>query len=414
MLFHYFLSFVRRNTGKTLLLIASVATSLAAAIILMALSTALPTIAALPFHKIGIGAIVQKTGKIPAQMTGAIFPHSNGPIYPDSLARITDAAFVQRSDTGLYFWYFDTNRFASAFGINNNGGTFATLLRKNIANGTFDLAPNRALITADFARKTKKTVGDTVSFGTDTFTITGILRDRLSGNIIPADIYLTIDDARRIARNSAEMQRLYAFTDAPFVNVIALNIDPQWHGDPARAITAQDKQFLVFSQKTFSKEVTDQLALVSVMGRVFFLAFGIILLMTFALLMSYMTKTRAPEIATLRMIGWSTADLRRQFITESAIILAVAIVVGNLLALMSLLLLRLQTVSLALPWEISAKPHFLPQENAIDRTLTVPLPITLDWMHFVMLSLLFFVLFGIINTLIFRRFGRITPSDYLS
>jgi len=395
------------------ILVMSIALYLAVAIVFLALNKALPAIASLPFQKIGVGAVVQKTGQIPAHMTGAIFPHSNGPIYREERARIAALDFVQSADEGLYFWYFSDASFKTVLGVREKDSTFSKLLRKNIVQGVFDLSEHSALITADFARKNNLKVNDTVHFGADVYTIAGIVRSNVSGVMIPADIYITMRAAQNIAASSREMQQVYHFKDRDFVNVIALDVDPQWQGDKEKAIKKLDEKYIVFSEKTFSAEVLAQIKLVSSLGTTVFVALGVVVLIVFGLLMSYNFKTREKEIAVLRMIGWSFTDMKKQFIGESALVLVVAVVLGNVLAFVSLFVLRMQKVSLTLPWELSAKPHFLPQENAINRTITTNLPITFDWVHFVIASLVFVVLFGIVGSVLLRRLRSLMPSAFV-
>ena len=209
------------------------------------------------------------------------------------------------------------------------------------------------------------------------------------------------------------MQRVYGFNNTDFVNVVSLDINPKWQGDKESAIKQLDKEYIVFSEKTFSQEVLEQIKLVSSLGKTMFVVLGIILLIVFSLLISYNLKTREKEIAILRMIGWSFKDLKKQFISESAILLAVALIVGNILAIGSLFVLRAQTISMELPWELSAKPHFLPEENAIERTITANLPIHFDWVNFAGLSLLFMLIFLLVSIVVFRRLKNIKPSEYM-
>ena len=78
------------------------------------------------------------------------------------------------------------------------------------------------------------------------------------------------------------------------------------------------------------------------------------------------------------MIGWRIVDLKKQFISENLIILGVSILAGGLLSLAGLFLLGRQTISMELPWDISARPHFLPEENSIERVISAHLPVHFD------------------------------------
>jgi len=316
-------------------------------------------------------------------------------------------------DYGLYFWYFGDSYFKTSLGVKANGSNFSDLLRQNIEKGRFDLTNKQALITADFAQKNNLEHGDKINFGNNIFTITGVLKSNLSGNIIPADIYINLIEAQNIAAGSAEMQRVYKFKNKDFVNVVTLGINPKWQGNKEKVIENINKNYIVFSEKTFSKEILQEIKLISSFGKIMFIVLGVILLIIFSLLVVYNFKTREKEIAVLRMIGWSLKNLKRQFIFESAILLGVALAIGNFLALGSLVLLSHQKVSMELPWEISAKPHFLPQENAINRTITATLPIHFNAWLFIWLSLVFLLIFIIVNYISFQRIKNVKPARYL-
>jgi ABC-type antimicrobial peptide transport system permease subunit len=413
MIFSYFISFCKANKIKIITLILSIAVYFALSAVLVSLNKTLPEVASLPFQKIGVGVVVQKTGQIPSHMTGAIFPHSNGPIYENELQKLSRLDFVESQDSGLYFWYFGDKYFKTALGVKPNNSTFSNLLKQNVEQGKFDLSEKSALITVNFAQKNNLTIGNKINFGEKSFEISGILKPNLTGNIIPADIYINLDEARNIVVHSEEMQRIYKFKDKNFVNVVALDANPKWQGDKEKEIKKLDKNYLVFSEKTFNKEALEQIKLVSSLGKTMFVVLGIILLIIFSLLVSFNFKTREKEIAVLRMIGWSFKDLKKQFMAEGMVLVITALVLGNLLAAGSLFILSQQKVSLELPWEISAKPHFLPQENAINRTITANLPIHFDVWIFVWISLAFFMIFAIINYIAFQKLKNIKPARFL-
>jgi len=224
---------------------------------------------------------------------------------------------------------------------------------------------------------------------------------------------MNLDEAQTISADSKEMDRIYKFKDNSFINVLTLKTDPQWRGDKEALVHELDKNYIIFSEKTFNQEILDQVALISATGKIMFILLGVILLIVFSLLVWYNFKTREKEIAILRMIGWSLADLKKQFISESALILTVALVLGNIFTLVAIFILKKQTISMELPWELSAKPHFLPQENNINRTVSTFLPINIDPLLLAGLSVAFFILFAVISYLVFYRIKQIRPTEYL-
>jgi len=207
------------------------------------------------------------------------------------------------------------------------------------------------------------------------------------------------------------MKKLYTLDADRFSNVVLLRSNPAWEGDKEKAIKSIHKELLIFSERTFTREIQDQLRLISASGRIMFLVLGSALLVAFGLLIVFNLKTREREIAVLRMLGWKLADLKRQFIGETLVLLGISLVAGNILALAGLSYLHTRTISMELPWDISARPHFLPQENSIERVITAQIPIHLDWLSLVVLSAVFVGIFLAISYMLFYRIRNIKPQE---
>jgi ABC-type antimicrobial peptide transport system permease subunit len=409
----YFTSFVKKNPGKTAILIGSISLYFLMVFTTLSLSRSINDIAMLPFKSIGVSTVVQKTGQIPAQMVGAIYPHSNGPIYPDEVNKLQKLDFVQKADTGLYFWYFDSGYFKDVFGVQTIAPIFSVVLKSNLVQGEYRLDNNNILITKDLAQKQGLAIGSSVAFGNESFRVAGILNPNLTGNIVPADIYMDYGVALMLARQSAEMEKLFHTGSQNVVNVVLLSTKPQWQGDIQKVVTGIDKNYLVFSEKTFTSQITDQLKLVSSFGQIAFLILGILLVLAYGFMIVFNQKTREKEIAILRMLGWKMSDLRKQFISENLILILSALLVGNLLSAAAVNVMSHQKVSMGIPWELSAKPHFLPQENNINRVVTSTIPVTYDWRLAVLCSGGFILVLLSINLLLFESIKRIKPNRYL-
>ena len=143
-----------------------------------------------------------------------------------------------------------------------------------------------------------------------------------------------------------------------------------------------------------------------------FAVLGILVVVIFSLITWFNFKTREKEISVLRTIGWSLKDLGKQFLSEAAVVGGVAVLAGNILAFLSLKLLSTQTITLEIPWEVSAKPHFLPKENAIDRTITAHLPLNFNPWVALGFPFGFFMLFLIINYLALWRLKQLKPHQF--
>jgi len=69
------------------------------------------------------------------------------------------------------------------------------------------------------------------------------------------------------------------------------------------------------------------------------------------------------------------------------------------------------TVSMELPWDISARPHFLPKENAIERVVTSNIPVHYDPLLMLSLSAGFLLIFFVISIVLFGKLRNIKPYD---
>ncbi len=410
MISSYFWSSIKRNPGKTTLLILSVAIYFFLISLMITAGRNMDAIASLPFKAIGVDAVVQKMGQIPNQMSGLVYPHANAPIYPGEVSKLKSLEFVERADTGLYFWYFDNSYYKDVFGVQPDDTLFSGILRDNIKTGDYLLDKNEVLVTEDFAQKNSLVLGDGINIAQNNFTVSGVLRSNLTGNIVPAGIYMDYDSAMSIAKQSDQMKEIYGTGDRSFVNVVLLKIKPQWRGDIQKSITGIDNDFLVFSEQTFSAKLMDQIKLLSSFGQTVFLILGILLLIVYVFLVFYNLKMRDREIGILRMLGWSVKKIRKQFLSEGIILVVFALLLGNALAFLGTYAISHVKLTMEIPWEISAKPHFLPQENNIDRAVTGAIPVSYNLPVSLLISFSFILTLTLVNYLLFRQIKNFKPE----
>lgn len=411
MMYSYFCSFLKENKFKITILMLSLSLYYSFVILATILNQGVPEIARIPLKSIGVETIVQKTGKIPGQMLGAIFPHSNAPVYQNDLENLEKLRFVEKLDSGIYFWFFDANFFKSLLGIRTDSTIFSDILKSNILQGEFVLEKNQVLITEGFSKKNKIPLHGIVQVSDISLRVAGILKSNLKGNIVPADIYLDRETALKITKSSVEMNKIYDL-ERDFTNVVLLKTDPSWKGDKDTLIKKLDPDFLVFSENTFTDEILGQLKLISFSGKIMFALIGVLLVLAFSVLIVFNLKTREQDIAILRMLGWKIQDLKRQFIGESLFILLGAILIGNAFVAGGIQFLQKQTIRMELPWDISAKPHFLPEENNIERIIEAPLPVNYDAFTVGIVSIVFFILFFVICWTIFNRVKKVNPAEF--
>ena len=408
MMFRYMLAYYLSQKFKVTALVISLAIYFAALLIAFSLLKAIPAIAELPLKSIGVQTIVQKNGQIPEQMYGVVFPHANAPISAPERKQLDALDFALESEAVVFFWYFDDVNFKSASGIDNNSN-IASLVASELGKTQLALEPGEVVITQSLSDRQGLKKGQQFEMSGQSFVIREILPRHPSGNIIASDIYMLKSNAMELVRGSDQLARLYPGVESMVGNVLLIKTDPAIQGDKSALAVEIHPDLLVFSERTFTDDIQRQLALVSGTGRVLLGAVGGLLVLAFGLMVIYNLKTREQEIMTLRKVGWRLADLRRQFIGESFFVLLSSIILGNGLALVGLLWLQQQQVNIPLPWDITAKPHFLVQENAIDRVVEAQLPVSYEPLIALASSALLMVGFLALSWVLFSQLKRIKP-----
>ena len=402
----YFYSYVRANKGKTAMLIISVALYFAVAVLTITLGQALPKLATIPLQRIGAGVMVQTEGVIPDRLEGIVFPHANGPIYLDQFQKLARLRFVNTAEGALYFWDF-TGAYKSIAGFDPQKSILAEILKKSIDEGRPPFKSGQALVSYDYKRKNNLRIGRPVKIYGQEFNVVGVLQPTSEAQIMPADIYISYPDAWRVVGSAKEIRRNYRLRSDTYFNVVLLRVDPGYQGNKTGAIKAVDKRFLVFSEESFSTQILSRLRWISGAGKTGMGLLAVIVVAAFCALVFYMIKSREREIAILRALGWPISAIRGQFIREISLLVGAGLVAGNIVVLAASAAIAAARVSIEVPWEISAKPHFLPEANAINRTITAPIPISINlWLN-AGLVLIFAVTFMCVSMLVLERIKRI-------
>jgi ABC-type antimicrobial peptide transport system permease subunit len=406
MIFSYFFNFLRANKLKVAILCISVIIYFTACGLVLTIGQALPQITKAPLNTIGSSVMVQTQGVIPDKIEGIVFPHANGPLYNKQLSKISKLKFVKASDSALYFWDFSES-YKSIVGFKQNGAILKQLLSKNIAKGKLPLKKDEALVSFDYFNKHNLKIGDSLKIKGSSFHVAAELKAVNDAQVMPSDLYIDLASAQKIAASSPDIRRNYKLNSPKIINVILLKTDPVYSGDKNRQIKAIDKNLLIFSEQTFSKQVESKLNALPGIGKSFLVILGIILIMAFGGLVFYMIRNREDEIAILRALGWQSKTIRRQFMQELMIIMLISLIAGNIVLPLSINFIAKQKVSMEIPWEISAKPHFLQTANSINRTVTSPIPLVPDYRLYLLLSVIFALIFLGISRIVLGRINRI-------
>jgi hypothetical protein len=412
MIFSYFISYLKANKFKVGLLIASIALYFSATTLILAISQALPKITQIPLQTIGANIVVQHRGVIPDRIEGIVFPHANGPIYYDDYRQVSKLKFVRAVDAALYFWDF-SKKYKSVVGFNRSGSILSPLLSKSVARGKWPLSANQALVSYDYFHENDLKLEQKISIHGENFQVAAVLKPNIEAQIMPADIYIDLAVAQREFGFSPEIRRNYKLKAKRYLNVILLRSDPTYQGDKDKLIKAVNPKFLVYSERTFSKQIKARLQLLSAAGKAILVLLGMIITTAFGGLVFYMVKSRESEVAILRALGWQSKLVRGQFIKELALIIFAGLFLGNLLDVTAISFIKQQKITMEIPWEISAKPHFLEKANAINRTVKASIPVSIDLSLNLLLSTLFILIFIAVAWVVLGKIKRVKTLEVM-
>jgi len=398
---------------RTLMSILGLSIGIALLIILNSLSLAYRQAAHVPLKEIGADITVQRSGDVPKELTGAVFPCSAVTIRKEEVEKIQKLSGVKGIGTGLLLWVFDPNRAWIVLGIEKENSIGPSLLRSSVTEGRFlkDGKPE-ALVEQAYARQFGIKLNDTISVADKRFPVVGFVDASRAAKIAVANVYLPLKDAEDIAASSKGLQSVspYVLGD---VNLLFIKADQE----KITGLASEMKGILgnkatVATPESFLKLLGSLFAL----SDKFTLAASLIAIIV-AVLIAFKTMAgniaeRAREIGVLKAVGWTNRNVVSQLMLESVTQCFIAGVLGLLIALVVSFGLSFMKVNIPIPWEMSPTPHFLPGGgDQIFKTLR--LPVQVPWSLAFFAILLSIIIGGMTGGLLGRHISKIKPSEVL-
>jgi len=398
---------------RTLMSILGLSIGIALLIILNSLSLAYRQAAHVPLKEIGADITVQRSGDVPKELTGAVFPCSAVTIRKEEVEKIQKLSGVKGIGTGLLLWVFDPNRAWIVLGIEKENSIGPSLLRSSVTEGRFlkDGKPE-ALVEQAYARQFGIKLNDTISVADKRFPVVGFVDASRAAKIAVANVYLPLKDAEDIAASSKGLQSVspYVLGD---VNLLFIKADQE----KITGLASEMKGILgnkatVATPESFLKLLGSLFAL----SDKFTLAASLIAIIV-AVLIAFKTMAgniaeRAREIGVLKAVGWTNRNVVSQLMLESVTQCFIAGVLGLLIALVVSFGLSFMKVNIPIPWEMSPTPHFLPGGgDQIFKTLRLPAQV--PWSLAFFAILLSIIIGGMTGGLLGRHISKIKPSEVL-
>jgi ABC-type antimicrobial peptide transport system permease subunit len=409
----YMMKELYHQRRRTLMSILGLSIGIALLIILNSLSLAYRQAAHVPLQEIGADITVQRSGDVPKDLTGAVFPCSAVTIHKEEVEKVQKLPGVRGIGTGLLLWVFDPNRAWIVLGIEKENSIGPSLLRSSVTEGRFleDGKPE-ALVEQAYARQFGIRLNDTVSVADKKFPVVGFVDASRAAKIAVANVYLPLKEAEDLAAASKQLQSVSPYAPGD-VNLLFIKAEQE----KITLLASEMKSLLgnkatVATPESFLKLLGSLFAL----SDKFTLAASLIAIIV-AVLIAFKTMAgnvaeRAREIGVLKAVGWTNRNVVSQLMSESVIQCFLAGILGLMIALVTSFGLSFMKVNIPIPWEMSPTPHFLPGGgDQIFKTLQ--LPVHVPWNLAFFAILLSIIIGGMTGGLLGRHISKIKPSEVL-
>ncbi|MFD2181731.1 ABC transporter permease [Rhodoplanes azumiensis] len=375
----YALHELRFRRSRSVVTAASIAVAVLAAVLLTALAAAYAKAVRAPVETVGADMVVQLTGDVPPKLEGLVFPHPNALLPAGAVAGIAKLDGVISVTRGVYMWELAPDHYESILGL-EDGETGLGSLGSRLTEGKALKPADRAVVLdSDFASKNGIKAGATIDVGGTVFPVVGIVDAARGGKVARADVYMPLRPAQELAAGAPMVQALYPFR-ADDVNLLLVKVDRQRLEDVVAGTTGLlGKKGIVSSELSFREALSGVLFLSQRMGAIVAAVIGLFALAFVFRATASTVQERRRDLAVLQAIGWPWQRVRNQVLVENAILALAGVTAGLVLAAAIALALGGVTVTIDLPWDLSATPHFIP-DATLDRTQTVTVPVEIPWL----------------------------------
>jgi len=380
-------------------------------ITLNSLANAYREAARLPFQDIQGNIIIQRNGNVPETTSGVLLSCSLAPIPQDLVSQISKNDGVKDISTALALWVFDPDNFKRVSGVDFHDNFGKTLAAKLI-DGSIPSTDNQILADKTYAQKYSLAVGRETTISGRQFTVAGIVGT--AGNeVMASDIYLNLGAAQEMAYQSENLQQVETFNKTD-VNIIFVNVS-----QPDLKTVTQDIKVIVtgsgmnagktplgqtiggyniYTPESFENQISTIFRISDKLTWVI----SLVLFVGAAIIVSRnslrIILERRREFGIMKTVGFKNRDIQIEVNLETFIQILAGFFAGLILSSIAVVVLSHTTVSIAIPWELTAYPHFLlsnPSEANV--TQMHPLPIGLEPLY-VFASLAIIMAVGLVTS----------------
>jgi ABC-type antimicrobial peptide transport system permease subunit len=360
-------------------------------ITLNSLSTAYREAARLPFEDIQGNIIIQRNGNVPETISGVLLSCSLAPIPQDLISQISKIDGVKDISSALSLWVFDPDNFKRVSGVDFHDN-FGKKLTAKLIDGSIPNTDNQILVDKTYAQKYSLEVGQETTISGQHFTVAGLVGT--AGNeVMASDIYLNLAAAQEMAYQSKSLQQTETFNNTD-VNIIFVNVSQP----DLKTVTQNIKGIItdsginagktplgqtigsynIYTPQSFENQISTVFSisdkLTWVISLILFIGAAIIVARNALRII----LERRREFGIMKTVGFKNRDIQSEVNLETFIQILTGFFAGLILSAIAVVALSHTTVSIAIPWELTAYPHFL---------LSNPSEANVTQMHFLPIKL---------------------------
>ena len=414
---------------KKLYILSIVTMSLVTAliIILNSLGMAYRDASRLPFEDIQGTIVVQRNGNVPEDISGVLLSCSLAPISPSLISTIGRYDGVKNVSGALSLWVFDSDNFKRVLGVNWSD-QFGAKLASKITSGTLPASVKEVVVEKTYAEQNGLAVGQEIQVNGQPFRISGILQT--AGNeIVGADVYTDLELAQAMAYASENLQKVETvgqhdvniiFVDAaqPSISAVATRIQTDAVNADANGGQTPLGQTIgdynIYTPQSFEDQISSLFKLSDrlmwIISAIVFIAAALVI----ARSVLHGVMERRKEFGIMKSVGFRNRDIQTGILTTTALQVLIGFVGGLVISAAAIGILSQTTISIAIPWELTAYPHFLlANPEAASVAQVHKLPIMLEPVYAVA-SLLTVVAIGLMAAYLSTyAVGRLKPMQVM-
>lgn len=368
-----------------------------------------------PLQDVGASLTLQRAGDVPQEMLGPVLPCSLVPITGAEVKAVREVPGVLSLSTALLYWDFAPESFRIVAGFDPADQSGFALLNKVVTQGRFltHKDTGQALLETSYAAEQGLKPGDRLEMHGRGYEVVGLVEASRLSQLAAAQVYLPLSEARALAAASPGVTALHTLgeTDA---NLVFLSV-----ARDQLPRVAQDLKSLLGDKVTVTGPESFQQAIGGLLAATdrFGLAAAVLGLAAAALLVMRTAaaglRERKGEVAVMKAVGWTRADIARQLIAETLAQALLGGLAGLLAALGCAWLASWVSIPIPLPWDLSPRPHFLPG-GADQLFREVPLQPVLNPTHFALALAAALLLGSLAAWTALRAVARLKPAEALT